>query len=131
MDIHPPVRQRPRLLELADALNVSLSLLRRDPCGDWALQGRYGHVFSAPIGFQIVITGWSARGWNMAKTALSFARLQNDGDDEGVFTLDKLPLEDESNKIRKWVGLRKRREITEEALDKLRTNLAANRGTQT
>ena len=50
-DIYPPAVQRPRLLELAAAIDSRASCLRRDECGDWRLSGREGHIFAAPEGF--------------------------------------------------------------------------------
>jgi hypothetical protein len=47
---------------------------------------------------------------------MSFATLTQDGDQQGAFTLGRDPTLQESEKIRKWVGLRKRREFDEETL---------------
>jgi hypothetical protein len=33
----------------------------------------------------IYVMGWSAKVWNQAKKTLSFAKVMNDGDDEGSF----------------------------------------------
>ena len=75
--------QRAALNRLATALNCSPSALRRDDCGDPAIVGKRGHVYTVPEGWQLFVTGWTARGWTSAKAALNFATICNDGDDEG------------------------------------------------
>jgi hypothetical protein len=42
-----------------------------------------------------------------------------DGDDEGILRLDRLPTADEADTIRDLIGIRKRRHMTAEALSKL------------
>ena len=64
--------------------------------------------------------GWAAHGWNNAKRALSFAKLINDGDDEGSFFLDRLPAETESPTIRARCAIAKKRELGAEQLASLR-----------
>jgi hypothetical protein len=39
----------------------------------------------------IYVVGRTAREWNRARAALSFAKLTNDGDDEGAIFLDRIP----------------------------------------
>ena len=119
-DKFPPAMQRPRLLALASSLEISLTQLRRDACGDWALFGRFGHVYALACSYQILITGWATSGWNRCKRELDFATLTKDGDDEGAFMLERAPTPDEAEIIRKRVGLKKRRELSEEALAALR-----------
>jgi len=59
----------------------------------------------------------AAHSWNRAKDALSsFAKLGNDGDDEGVFFLDRLPTKSEAEIIRKWTGVAKKAEYSAETL---------------
>jgi hypothetical protein len=134
MDRFPPTAQRPRLLALASKLEISLPQLRRDECSDWTIYGKRGHVYVVPEGFQIVVTGWHTKGWNICKADLAFARLTQDGEDEGAFILDRDPTPNESEKIRKWVGLKKKRQLDDETLARLadqgRVALAALRATQ-
>lgn len=138
MDIHPPVKQRPLLLKMAAQLEISLGQLRRDDCGDWAIHGRFGTVASIPTGFSIVIGGWlpdaapwsTSRGWNICKKEMSFCELTQDADDEGVFRLDRLPTSEESEKIRRYAGLRRRKNLSPEAVEKLRDNMRAVRRDQ-
>lgn len=128
-DKFPPTLQRPRLLVLADALDISLTQLRRDDCGDWMLKGRFGHIYAVFDSYQIMLMGWdesgdapwtTARGWNNCKRALVFLELTLDGDMEGAFLLDHDPIPDEAEQIRHWVGLRKRMALSEVTLAALR-----------
>lgn len=45
-DPFPPVVQRPKLLELAEALDSRSDALRRDEHIDWRISGKFGHVGS-------------------------------------------------------------------------------------
>ena len=66
--------------------------------GNWC--GIAGHHnLTAPGGFMINVMGRTARGWNRARAALSFAKLTNDGDDEGAIFLDRIPSKSEA-----WPG---------------------------
>ena len=72
-------------------------------------------------GFQIFVTGWTAKGWNLAKQAFKpFASLTNDGDDEGAFSLDRWPTSEEAEMIRHWCGVGKRPEFSEDYQAELR-----------
>lgn len=133
MDKFPPNLQRPRLLALASALDVSLTQLRRDDCGDWAIIGRRGTIYALPAYFQIVITGWSARGWNACKADFSFAFLTQDAEDDGSFQLYDSPTPEQAERVRHWVRLKRRRRLDDEALAALRDRgkaLAALRAKQ-
>ena len=48
-DIFPPIKQRPELLRLAEALDSRSAALRRDDCGDWAIWGNNGHIYAVPL----------------------------------------------------------------------------------
>jgi len=100
VDRYSPAAQRAALLKLIPALGCRDAALRRDECGDPVVNGKKGHIIAVcgtidepgNPGFMIYVIGWSTNGWNRAKDALSsFAKLGNDGDDEGVFFLDRLP----------------------------------------
>jgi hypothetical protein len=128
-DIYPPSKQRLALLALAAALNSSVACLRRDECGDWRIEGRSGHVYAVlgilwiePVrpGFQFWCSTSSARAWSAAKKALAFAVVTQDGDDEGMAFLDRLPTAAEAEAIRRYVGIRKRRDISGDQLAVLR-----------
>jgi hypothetical protein len=115
-------KQRPALLALRDALGCRDSALRRDECGDWRIAGRFGHIHAVPGSldrFQIFIAG-SVRWWANAKAALKlFADLANDGDDEGVLFFDRLPTAEEAETIRHYVGLAKKRVLSDEERERL------------
>jgi hypothetical protein len=127
-DIFPPAKQRPALLAFRDALGCRDNALRRDECGDWAIFGKRGHVYAVPgtldrpktPGFQIVVQCETAREWSYARKALkSFAALANDGDEEGVLFLDRLPTAEEGEIIRQYVGVAKKRVLSDEDRERL------------
>jgi hypothetical protein len=123
-DIYPPAKQRPALLALRDALGCRDAALRRDECGDWAIFGKRGHIYAVPgsldrsktPGFQIMVAGEfsSGRWWGATKRGLAFAALTNDG--EGALLLDRPPTPAEAEAIRHYVGIAKKRVMSEEAL---------------
>jgi hypothetical protein len=131
-DIFPPMKQRPALLELAEALDSRPAQLRRDECGDWAIFGRRTHLrrasrcFGAGVtlhqGFQLVIGTDiehegrnSARQWSADKKRLNFCQVTQDGDEEGCLILDRLPTKAEGAIIRDVVaGIPKARHLSEE-----------------
>jgi hypothetical protein len=120
MDIFPPAKQRPALLALRDALGCRDNALRRDECGDWRINGKRGHIYAIPDGFQIVVQCETAREWSYARKALKpFAALANDGDEEGVLFLDRLPTVEEAETIRQYVGVAKKRVLSDEGRERL------------
>jgi hypothetical protein len=119
-DKFPPERQKAALIPFAKALGSRDSALRRDECGDWRIAGTHGHVYAVPNGFQFFVMGWTARGWKAAKDVLP-GIVCNDGDDEGGFILNRLPTETEAVSIRKWAGVAKKREVSEQTLALLRS----------
>jgi hypothetical protein len=132
MDTYPPAVQWPALLLLGSALKSRKTALRRDECGDWRILGRHGHIYAVPIaaapsgaGYQLMVLpeAGSARGWTAAKQVLNFARLTNDGDTEGAFILDRLPTQEEAARIRRVLGIAKRKELSPEHVQKLREGL--------
>ena len=63
---------------------------------------------------------WTSQGWKYAKRALTFAKLTNDGDDEGSFFLARLPSKAEAEAIRRYCGIRKKVELSDDNLAQLR-----------
>jgi len=138
MDIYPASAQRQALLKLMPALGCSDSALRRDDCGDPRIEGKQGHVYAVPgsteepkrPGFMICVLAetsdgrtferWTSQGWTYAKRALAFAKLTNDGDDEGSLFLDRMPSKAEAEVIRRYCGIRKRIDLSDESLTQLR-----------
>jgi hypothetical protein len=74
----------------------------------------------APGRYQFFVMGW-ARGCNSAKRDLAFAKLWNDGESEGSFMFDRLPTRTEATAIRRWLGVSKKRTISEVELARLRS----------
>lgn len=126
-DSFPPAKQRQRILRLAEHLGSRGGALRRDECGDWRISGRKGHIYAVPEGFQIMLTDWSAKGWNAAKRALTFATVMQDGDDEGGLIMDRCPTPAEAEILRHWVGIGKKPQYSEEIKAQLRERMLAAR----
>jgi hypothetical protein len=128
--------QRPALLALAKAIETRHAALRRDECGDWRINGRRGHIYAVPgsldppdaAGFLLHSAASSARAWTNTKRDLAFAELTQDGDDEGVFLLDRLPSAAEAQLIRKRLGVAKARSMGEEELARRRKWASDNLG---
>jgi hypothetical protein len=119
-----------KLETLLDALNASQVTLTRDfhldhgHVGDHAIRGKFGHVYTDGDGYLLCVhTNESARRWFAIKGKLSFCRLTQDGDDAGALHLDHLPTPAEAELIRDALGIRKRRELTPEALAKARASM--------
>jgi hypothetical protein len=111
------------------ALGCRDAALRRDECGDWRVSGRRGGIYAVPgslarpktPGFQIIVQCQSMREWSYAKKALTpFTDLTNDGDDEGTLFLDHLPTPAEAELLRQYVGIAKKREMSEAELERLK-----------
>jgi hypothetical protein len=108
-DIFPPARQREALLKLVEALGCWDRALRRDECGDWRLNGRWGPIYAAPgmtthglapgEGFQICFRGAEefeepvkgSKAWSFARQAMGFAETALDGEGEGIMFQRRLP----------------------------------------
>jgi hypothetical protein len=138
--------QRDALMPMLAALDATPKALRRDKNGDPRINGKWGHIYSVPkIGalnlpgeYQIVVmhenleTGASehwktSQGWTYCKRAMSFAKVIQDGDMEGIFSLDRLPTPAEAGVIRAYVGIRQAIHLSEERKTELREKLAKNR----
>lgn len=127
MDKFPPSAQRPALLAFVEAIGCRDRALRRDDCGDWRVNGRTGHVYAVPEGFQVFIISGSARLWGAAKKALDGVKLCNDGDEEGGFLFTELPTRSQVAALRRYAGIAKKRTLSDEELVRLR-RLAADHG---
>ncbi len=55
----------------------------------------------------------SGRWWGAAKRGLSFAPVTPDGDDEGALFIDRLPTPEETETIRHYVVIAKRRTLND------------------
>ena len=107
METYPRAAQRAALRKFASALGSRDSSLRCDECGDWRIIGKQGHVYAVrgalmpgrerTEGFALVYTGpehiGSARQWGHVKRVFEAfgCQVTQDGDDEGVLFLSRLP----------------------------------------
>jgi hypothetical protein len=107
--------------KLLVALDASPSQLRRDQCGWWEIAGKHGTIQTFGDGATCVahIVCRSARHWTHTKRRLGFMKVTQDGDDEGCLRFHELPTPQQAELIRDILGLRKRRDMTPEALAKL------------
>jgi hypothetical protein len=116
MDIYPPNMQREGLLKFAEALGSAANALRRDECGDPCINGRRGHIYACPDGYRLYVIARSTQAWTWAKKAMAFACVEQDGDEEGVFAMDRLPIADEAELIRRYVRVTKRPDLSAERI---------------
>jgi hypothetical protein len=138
-DAYPPTKQREALLGFALALGCRDNALRRDDCGDWRINGSHGHIYAVlgsverptTPGFQIYVRRDSVREWSAARKALTtaqsgrepFCNLTNDGDDEGMLFLERLPTPAEAETIRRYCGIAKKQTYSEEQLVGMRERM--------
>jgi hypothetical protein len=128
MDIYSPSQQRAALIAFMPALGCADTALRRDECGDPRIVGKHGRIYAVcgsiaepkKPGFMFYVFRDTSMAWTYAKRALSFAKLTNDGDEEGSFFLGRLPTPHEADAIRSYCGIRKRADLSEESLAQLR-----------
>jgi hypothetical protein len=95
--------------ELKEVLVISNKVVK-DECGDLSIFGKEGKIYTDEDHWYLFQTG---RNWNEWKKKLNFMEVWQDGDAEGVLRLNRLPLEKEVLKIRKAVGLGKKRKAGE------------------
>ena len=120
-DKYPPAVQRPALVRLTEALGSRLSALHRDECGDWRIVGRYGWIYAVPgtEGFLIYYSGpefiGSAKGWGYARRAFEAfgCTVTQNGDDEGIVFLPRLPTPEEAAIIRDKLVIGKKRSLSD------------------
>ena len=63
----------------------------------------------------------SALAWTWAKKKMPFAQVAQDGDAEGVLRMSRLPTRAEADAIRSYLGIAKRRVLSEVELARLRS----------
>jgi hypothetical protein len=141
---------RERLVALLTALDASPRALYRpvnrrygkDWTDDYQIAGKHGHVLPDGDGFLLyvntvakdseghIVTEGTPRRWKHVKQRPSFAAVTQDGEDEGILRLDRLPTAAEAEIIRKVIGIKQRRHIAPEVAAKLGERLASARATQ-
>jgi hypothetical protein len=119
-DIFPASVQRSALLAFAAALGSRPDTLRRDECGDWRINGKHGHIFAVPDGFQIYF-GSTPRAWGFAKAAMAFAKVTQDGEGDGILVLDRHPTPAQAVTLREKLGIPKRVELSASEVDRRRS----------
>ena len=138
------MNDRDHLDRFLSAIDASPTALERPVCrgwiGDYQITGKRGHVLAAQPGYLLYantpegdephpdhpdrkLCYGSGRKWTNIKAQLAFARLTQDGDDEGCFYLDRLPTQAEAGPIRDALGVRKRRHLSPEEATAAALNL--------
>jgi hypothetical protein len=82
--------------------------------GQWQSGPRLAVLFGGNPGLLLYCAPGSARSWTAAKRAVAFAVVTQDGDDEGMLFLDRRPTEGEATILRRYLGIRKRRDLSDE-----------------
>jgi hypothetical protein len=103
-------------LKLLEALGARESTLRLDECECWRIGGGRGYIYTWGDNQSWVMycRCRSSKAWAFAKRRLAgFARVTQDGDDEGCLKLDRLPTADEAATIRDLLGIPKRVAISD------------------
>lgn len=118
---------RQYLLELAAALDVSTTRIRRDEAGWWVIKCPNGYIakFSdRPHDFLLVCGGRSKRHWSAIKKRLSFCQVTQDGDEEGCLRLRMLPSPEQAQALRKSFSLPMRPTYSAEVLERKKASMA-------
>jgi hypothetical protein len=107
-------------------LSLSNDLFAGGWVGDYQITGKHGHVLVNHPGYLLYVTGTVQR-WKKAKRILP-GTVTQDGDDEGILRLDRLPTSAEAEAIRDVIGIRRRRHLSPEALAQARSALEVAAG---
>ncbi len=91
-------------------------------------------MYATPTGLHIYFRGArefeeppaGSTAWSHAKRAMTFARVVNDGEGEGMLMMDRLPTPAEADVIRDKLSIRKRPSSSEQTIDNLRTRVPKN-----
>jgi hypothetical protein len=107
---HLRQRDRADLAVLLGAVNGANAALKRDQHGDPVIAGSRGTIRSCNGSFSIHVACRSRRRWHFVKQAMAnFCTIAQDGDDEGVLQLNRLPVGEEAARLRDVIGLRQHR----------------------
>jgi hypothetical protein len=125
-DKHSPERQKRRLLALEAALGSAPRALRRDACsGTSKASAAASTRRSWSRGLPVLSRLRQRLAWTYAKRALKFAKVCNDRDEGGGFSMHRLPTKAEAETIRRYCGIPKRREVGEPSTAQLSAGTAA------
>jgi hypothetical protein len=103
-------------LKLLVALGARECALRLDECECWRIGGNRGHIYTwgDDQSWVMYCRCRSSKAWAFAKRRLAgYAKVTQDGDDEGCLRLDRLPTADEAATIRDLLGIPKRVAISD------------------
>lgn len=109
--------------ELSDVLAVSKNNLHVDECGDWNIRSKLGNISTDTEKWYLYLKGSSTRNWNNIKKKLKFMHPHQDGDDEGVLSLGRMPTSKEGEKVRKILKMRKTPNLSEDDRGALKNRL--------
>jgi hypothetical protein len=114
---HLRQEDRKQLETLLSVVNGAVNALRRDECGEPAIIGSRGTIRACDGKFYVYIPSGSALAWTWVKKQLAaFTTVSQDGDDEGILVLSRMPDEVEAATLRKYIGLRQTRDIPPEQI---------------
>ncbi|MET4244606.1 hypothetical protein [Bradyrhizobium sp. RT10b] len=103
---------RDELSTLLGVLHGAMNALHRDECGDWTIAGSRGHIRACGGTFHVYVQCRSPMHWTYAKKQLAgFAIVHQDGDNEGILLLTRMPSESEVETLRRYIGLRQTRNV--------------------
>ena len=94
------------------ALNAAHNAVRLDECRLWAIRGSRGYASTWGDGqtWMLAVGSKTPRHWTFAKQRIAafpgLAQVTQDGDDEGVLRLMRLPSPVEAAEIRRMAGIR-------------------------
>jgi len=97
---------------MREALNAARNAVRLDECRLWTVQGSRGYVSTWGDGqtWKLAVGSKTPRHWTFVKQRIAafpgLAQLTQDGDEEGVFRLMRLPTPGEAAEIRRAAGVR-------------------------
>jgi hypothetical protein len=107
-------RDKAQLNLLHTVLNAAKAARRQDECGLWTIKGQRGYVstWGDDKTWMIFVAGRSARHWTSIKKRLTACRavITQDGDNEGVARLMKLPDAKRAAELRDIIGIRQTRD---------------------
>lgn len=97
---------------MRQAINAAGNSVRLDHCRLWTIHGSRGYASTWGDGqtWMLTVNSVTPRRWTIIKQRLAafpgLAQVTQDGDDEGVFRLLRLPSPNEAAAIRQVVGIR-------------------------
>jgi hypothetical protein len=98
--------------QMRAALNAANRAMRLDDCRLWTIRGSRGYASTWGDGqtWMLAVNSVTPRRWTFIKQRMAafpgLAQVTQDGDDEGVFRLMRLPASVEAAEIRRVVGIR-------------------------